>query len=203
MSSTPLNIKLVGGFAGVMLITLVVGLAGWLGVSQVREDFEEISADLLPSIVGLDRMLESQWAAHRSERTLLYEEEGEIIQRQHENLNKVWEEGERGRQTYASLPQTPEEAKLWAELEPKWHNWKKLHQEVIALINRGDEKSRQLAYALSYGPAREARLESYDLLKELLNLNIKIAGDSRQKAEVGSTRTTYLLLSSTLIATLV
>ncbi|MEW6386357.1 MAG: PAS domain S-box protein [Thermodesulfobacteriota bacterium] len=203
MKLTPLNIKLVGGFAGVILITLLVGLAGWLGVSQVKESFEEVSGNLLPSIVGLNKMMESQWAAQRAERILLYEKRPKIIENQHQNLKDAWVEAERGRQTVASLAQTPEEAKLWGKLLPKWETWEKFHRDVLALINRGDEKSLRRAYALSYGTAREARLESHELLEELLSLNIRMARDHRQKSVSSSTRTKYLLIASTLIAVLV
>ena len=46
-------VKLLGGFIIVALITLTVGIAGWIGIKGVNESVVEIGDVRLPSIYSL------------------------------------------------------------------------------------------------------------------------------------------------------
>ena len=56
MKKITLKTKLVGGFLGVGLITIVVGYAALIGMEQTGKVLTEISIEHLPSIISLAKI---------------------------------------------------------------------------------------------------------------------------------------------------
>jgi methyl-accepting chemotaxis protein len=196
MRNVKLSVKLVGGFLVVAFITLLVGFVGWRGVSQSDEALKEVAAVRLPGILGLELMSEAQTAIQKYERILVYEHDQEIVKRQYSQLEADWKQAEKGWKIYESLSQTVEEEKLWKEFVPKWEAWKKLHQEVIEFVRKGDQKS---AYTLSYGKARDALRQARKLLDEITDLNVKVADDFTKQALPQAARAKTLSLVGMLL----
>ncbi len=71
---------------------------------------------------------------------------------------------------------------------PKWETWKKLHQEVVELTKKGDDASRNSAYMVTYGKAREAFKEVEKSLNELFELNMRVAKETDAAFDKSSTR---------------
>jgi methyl-accepting chemotaxis protein len=198
MRKVKLSVKLVGGFLVVAVITLLVGLVGWRGVSQSDEALREVAIVRLPSVLGLEMMSEAQTAIQKFERILVYEQAPEIAKRQYADLEEDWKQAEKGWKIYEPLPQTVEEAKLWKEFVPKWETWKKLHQEAIEFVRKGDQKS---AYALSYDKAGTALDQSRELLDAIIDLNVKVADDFTKDALPRAHRAIILTLVGMVLGT--
>jgi len=88
MRHLPIKIKLILGFAAVGIITLFVGLTGWLGLWHLKGILREINGVRLPGIVGVAELQGHMWAIQRFERVLLYEQDPEIIKKKHTQLLK-------------------------------------------------------------------------------------------------------------------
>ncbi|MDH5299338.1 MAG: methyl-accepting chemotaxis protein [Desulfobulbaceae bacterium] len=195
MKQLSLNAKLVGGFAMVALITLIVGVIGWVGATKLDNAITEIGEVRLPSVLGLDMINEAQTAIQRGERTLLIDEVAsspEQVQSQLQHIATAWERAERGWKQYEPLPQTPEEAALWKEFVPAWEGWKKDHTAVVELVKTGNHEEAQ---ARSFGETRESFIKAEELLGRLIALNERVADE-----EVKSSETTgHLMVTCTLI----
>jgi methyl-accepting chemotaxis protein len=179
MKNMGIKTKLIGGFSLVALITLVVGIVGWTGISSTDEALREVAIVRVPSIEGLQIMNEAQTAISRFERILVYEKNPEHVARNSAGLVEAWKRAEKGWKIYEPLPQTKEEEIMWKEFMPKWETWKKAHQEVIELVKKGDHEK---AYALTYGKAREAFGPAEKLLNDLIALNVNVADEFTKKA---------------------
>ncbi len=191
MKNMGIKTKLIGGFSLVALITLVVGIVGWIGVSGTDTALREVAMVRLPSIEGLEIMNEAQTAISRYERILVYEKNPEHVARNIAGLSEAWKRAEKGWKIYEPLPQTKEEEVMWKEFVPKWETWKKAHQEVMDQVKKGDYEK---AYALSYGKAREAFKPAEKLLNDLVTLNVNVADEFTKKALPAADRAKLIAL---------
>ena len=62
MKNLRLSLKILGSFATVSLITLVIGLVGWLNVSRVSKHLNDVSFTHLPSIQALIRLNDTSFS---------------------------------------------------------------------------------------------------------------------------------------------
>ncbi|MBF0524312.1 MAG: MCP four helix bundle domain-containing protein [Deltaproteobacteria bacterium] len=192
MKNMKLGAKLLAGFSLVALITLVVGFLGWRGIQNVTASLEVVAGVRLPSVLGLGMMDEAQGSIQRYERVLIYETDSELIKRQYASLEKAFNKFDKGWKIYESLPKTKEEERLWQELIQKWSIAKKLHQEVVEIVRKGDGESRKAAHELSMGKSRDAINVVVKLLDEIIELNAKLSEDTYKEAQAQAGRATLL-----------
>ncbi|MEW6658967.1 MAG: PAS domain S-box protein [Thermodesulfobacteriota bacterium] len=202
MKHLPIRIKLILGFGAVGIITLFVGLTGWLGLWHLKGILKEINGVRLPGIVGVAELQGHMWAIQRFERVLLYEKDPEIIKRQYTQLEKAWNEAGQLLNKYERLPKTKEESQLWDRIAAKWEAWKVLHQTVIGLIKKGDQNSLRYAHELSYGKARTVFLEAQEIITHLLNVSLSITAEDHDRAETSEYRAMIILAGCTLAGVL-
>jgi methyl-accepting chemotaxis protein len=132
MKNVKLGIKLVGGFAVVALIVLVVGFFGWQGARQLNSHVEEIGLVRLPSVESL-MIIETESNAIRvSLRSLLNPRMTEEERaRQYRNIEQSRENYQTAWAIYEPLPQTPEESRLWNEFVPAWNAWAEINNQFM------------------------------------------------------------------------
>ncbi|HGJ65983.1 TPA: methyl-accepting chemotaxis protein [bacterium] len=158
--------KLIGGFVIVSLISVVIGVIGYVSL-------KEVGNVRLPSIIGLQRIFRTMNDLRVSERTLLLPDlSAEYKQLMTNRMNESWKTLEEGWKIYEPLPQTKEEAIIWKQFVPAFEDWKTKHETVIqlALAGKIDE-----AKTLSTGDGSQALLEVEEHLKSLITLNDKVA----------------------------
>lgn len=132
MKNVKLGVKLVGGFAVVALIVLVVGFFGWQGARQLNSHVNEIGLVRLPSIESLMVIKTESNAIRISLRSLLNprmtlqerERQYRNIEQSRANYQTAWD-------IYEPLPQTPEEARLWNEFVPAWNAWAAINNDFL------------------------------------------------------------------------
>ncbi len=158
--------KLIGGFVIVSLISVVIGVIGYVSL-------KEVGNVRLPSIIGLQRIFRTMNDLRVSERTLLIPDlSAEYKQLMTDRMSESWKTLEDGWKIYEPLPQTKEEAVIWKQFVPAFNDWKTKHETVIQLAQAGklDE-----AKALSIGDGSQALLKVEEHLKSLITLNDKVA----------------------------
>jgi methyl-accepting chemotaxis protein len=194
---------LIGAFFIVALVILIVGFVGWNGIYSLSNRLEEAGSVRLPAVVSLGNIDAAQHNIQKFERALVYEKNPEIVSRQYSQLEEAWNEVDKGWRLYGSLPKNSEEHRLWKELGLKWEEWKKLHTQTVELIKKGDEPSRQAAYALTYGKTREAYKESAKGLDDLIALTGKRAAEEQAAALSAAGRSKWVMTAGMVLGTLI
>ncbi len=117
--------KIMMGFGLVALITLIVGIIGFVGVNRVSSSFHEVADVRMPSIEYLKEM-EIGFENYRvAQRTLLNPNLGaEDKARQFQNIAKARERYAKAMEMFEPLEQTQEEAVLWREFKEKLEQWR-------------------------------------------------------------------------------
>jgi len=122
------------------LITLLLGIVGYYGAVKGEKSVQEIGGVRLPSI---DRLLTIKTEAERirgTMRTMIVP--GllkEVKERQPKNLADSRKTYEAAWKTYESLPQTPEEAKVWKIFVPAWNAWRAENNKFLGTMGQLDK----------------------------------------------------------------
>jgi len=134
MKNIKIGTKLIGGFAVVALIVLLVGLFGWNGSRQLQGHIHEIGDVRLPSIESL---LEAEVALEElllAQRTLMSEkldadDRDNYLEDFHEaraEYYEVWEH-------FLTLPATAEEERLSSQFEEEIADWAEVNDRWLEL----------------------------------------------------------------------
>ncbi len=174
MKNFSIRSKLLAGFGMLALITLLGGILGFYSVYSTERALKNVALNNLPGIMGLELIYESQVEIHKAELILLYEMAEDRANEQYKRIAEAWEKADRGRKLYEGIPRTRANDLLWKDFLVKWHKWKEIHENVIALLKQGYEK-RSAGYMLSYGEGYNAYLASEKLLKQIIDRNVKEA----------------------------
>ncbi len=168
MNNMKLSTKLIGGFVIVAVIAAIIGGVGFWSLNLAKTAQDDTWVDL-QAIYGLGIMNEAQTAISRFERVLCFEKDAAIIKRQYDGLDTAWKRVDEGWKIYEPLPHSPEEDALWKKLVQEWEGWKKIHQDVISLVKKGDLDA---ARDLSTGKARDHFQINEKLLDDIIELNV-------------------------------
>ncbi len=129
-----LTYKLIAGFVMVALVTLGVGLSGWLGVNGLAGHIHEIADVRLPSVSSLLAIEKSMESLRVAIRTLLNPDlKLEDRARQFSNIEAARKEYRAAWDIYEPLPQTPEAAELWKQFTQAVDAWAKENNEFLRL----------------------------------------------------------------------
>ncbi|MFH0785918.1 MAG: methyl-accepting chemotaxis protein [Pseudomonadota bacterium] len=191
--------KLYLSFFIALLFTVAAGFAGYLGMKNIDANLVEISDVRLPSILGLEIANEGQTAVQRAERTMLMPLDAKTLEVQQEMLKQAWANIDKGRKLYDPLPQSKEEEETFKKYLPAWDAWIKDHKAVIELTRNGKMDE---AKSLSFGAARDSFSAAETLLGQLIDINEKIAKESRIQSLADSKKAEMQLLITLGIAVL-
>ncbi|HAJ28504.1 MAG TPA: hypothetical protein DCG53_14900 [Syntrophus sp. (in: bacteria)] len=201
MGNMKLSMKLIGGFAIVAFICVIVGLLGWKGIYDTEKALQEVNDIRLPSVQSLQTINEAQTAVRVFERSALIPEflsSDSLMERLMKNTADAWDRVDKAWKIYESLPQTKEEEAVWKQFKPAWDAWK---VDVMQFLELVKAKKRDEALALSNGKLRESFFRSEKLLDELIQINLKAAKDAEHVAESKASLDKYLALGGMLIGT--
>lgn len=134
MKHISLSVKLIGGFASVAIITLVVGFMGWYGATSLSAHLNEACEDILPGFTSVLTMSQSFESIRVAQRTLLDPKlPRETRERQYENMARAVEDGKKARGVYESLMHSAGEVVLWQQFVPVLDAWMKENGELFQL----------------------------------------------------------------------
>jgi methyl-accepting chemotaxis protein len=140
MRNLKLKVKLVGGFLITAAITLVVGMVGLLGLSNVTSHLLQITEVDLPAVRDLQHLKIAGESVRVAQRTLLVpgldpkdrSRQFEIVAAVRDSYRKSWDE-------YEKLPKSPEAERLWKELVPAWQEWIKINNQIFEMARQWDK----------------------------------------------------------------
>jgi hypothetical protein len=134
LSRFKLSFKLIAGFIIVALITLGVGVAGWLGVNGLAGHTHDIAKVRLPGVASLLSIEKSMESLRVAIRTLLNPDLKPVDRaRQFGNIENAHKEYRTALGSYESLPQSAEEAELWKQFKPAVDAWTKENNDFLRL----------------------------------------------------------------------
>ena len=180
MKNMKLSVKLIGGFILVSVIGAIIGCVGYWALHTAKSAFEGVSRDNVPTIYSLETMHKAQVAIESAERVLVYEKNPDIMKRQYAYLEAAWKHADEGRKIYERLSHTEKETSDWNTFTQDWNAWKKSHEEVIALVRKGDSEA---ARTLSFGQSRENFQKCAPPLDKLIEHEMNIIRNDDQATE--------------------
>ena len=199
MKRITLKKKLVSGFLGVALITILVGYAALIGMEQTGEVLTEISSEHLPSLISLAKINRDLNEIRILEQGMVMEDVPDLRQKYVLQLNQYWHVLEADWKNYTVLRKTPKEAQLWQELVSERESWRKLDQEVARLVSKGDEPSLKLARNLVHSEGKDRFDQCHTRLLALYDLNERSMIFFQKKSVATLNLSKRLALTSALI----
>jgi methyl-accepting chemotaxis protein len=208
MKKMKLSVKLIGSFLIVAMITMAVGVIGWIGVSDTYEAVTEIGQVRLPSVEALLIISEAQTAVDSAENALLCPKlSAEARQTQMDRIEKAFARAEKAWKIYEPLPQSTEEAAVWKDFVPAWEKWKKDDQEFVRLAKEymhsatEEKMDKMIHQALMVNTMTFSAAET--LLGKLVDINSGIAKQAVETASRDFSRTKIVTVSGIIIGTIV
>jgi len=134
MKNLKVALKLVGGFVIVAFIVLVVGYFGLNGATRLGGAITQIADVNLPSIQSILIISEAQTAVDAAENALLASNQDAAGRKAaYERFDAAYKRAADARKIYEPLPQSKEEAAVWAKFVPAWDAWIKDHDTFVTL----------------------------------------------------------------------
>jgi methyl-accepting chemotaxis protein len=212
MNNMTLKTKLFGLISVALLGIFIVGAAGWVGLSSTAESVNEIGKVRLPSILSLKIIDEGQASIRSLNRRIAFFENDAKVQAadyaaELKKKDQIWQDITKGWKIYEPLPQTQEEAVLWAQFIKDWNEWKQGDQSITdiitALSNNKDEAKKKELF-LEFYQRMDKLLPLYDKaeasLTKVIDLNVDLgnAATSASDEQISSAKIqmiTALILS--------
>ncbi|MGK7943264.1 MAG: methyl-accepting chemotaxis protein [Microcystaceae cyanobacterium] len=131
--------RLMSAFIFMGLLVFVVALIGLIMALRLSGHVNTIGNNNLPSVKGLWMVNEAQTQIESSERAFLIldlntRERLEELGR----IEKAWEQIDEGFKKYENTPRTPEEEKIYQELQSNWDKWQQDHRAFLRLAEQFD-----------------------------------------------------------------
>ena len=115
-----LNVKLIGSFIIVALITATVGIMGYRGITQSSKDIHILGGELIPKIINLEIMKIKQTEIKVAMRSMFTADASmEDYKRLFNNIDKAREDYYQAQREYEAIPMSVEGAKLYEVLKSR------------------------------------------------------------------------------------
>jgi len=199
--------KLILGFAGVAVVGLVVGTVGIVNLRSTASSIDDLADNRMPSLVSLLRLEVAQLAVVGANRVLLNPRmtNKESRETQYDLVMENFAKADTAWNVYEPLAQTDEEAAVWKRFVPLWQDWKSQSVSLLKVIREKDDllaqgegsssaRIQQIeSNALALAPKLvESQSASFDILKELVALNNKVAQEEAANARKVSARGQFI-----------
>ncbi len=187
-----------------LLATSLIGLAG---IRQGQHDINEVGRNRLPSVLGLEIVNESQTALKANVlETAIWENDYKAnanFAALLKDKKEIWARVDKGWKIYDPLPQSADEAVLWKQFVKEWDAWKVFDSAITdtmdALSKNTSEKEQKALFVRFYKQYADA-LPAYHAaevtLDKIVDLNVKVAGDSVTGAESDAARSVWLMVAA-------
>src|SRR5581483_10566779 len=193
--------KMIGGFALVAILCIVVGISGLISMSSMNGLTEEITGNQVPSLIGLDGMNAGAADIKRLENLAVIAQmrkDTALYDSVKKDLEKTWgDDFQKGWNTYEPLSQTEEEAKVWKDFVAKWGIFKEAHKQVMETLDRGDAVQGATLAATKSKEAFYGAMKDIDRLVEIQSEEAQ-KNEHKTQSVYGSAR--LILIAVTVIA---
>jgi len=186
------GVKLVLGFAVMIVMMGFIGFSGYRGVSKVQKSLDAIFAVAMPSIdylIEADRDLQQLLVAERS---MIFADAGSDVFKQFvDDYEANMEQADTRFGKYKALATSAEEKALIPEYERARAEWKTLTRRVVEARKSDTLQGRQEALHLSLGEAAVKFEAMRDYIDQLTGIKLKHADQERQDS-AAAYRTTLI-----------
>jgi methyl-accepting chemotaxis protein len=195
LKNLKIGAKLTGAFIFVALIALVIGMAGFWGLSQVSGEIKEIGKVNLPNVENELIISEYVNKILAAERGLLLYNSKKDRDLQYENLAESIQGTLEAQKSWESVPETKEEGILWKEYKINSEAWLalvdkeiKINKEKDKLLEANAQKTDPKMTAIDeeiekiHNEARLAMRPTRAKINELKEVTIKVADGRTNKA---------------------
>ena len=204
LKNKSLKFKLILSFIIVAVITIIVGVIGWISVQRVNYYVEEIGKDNLPSIRGLNIMYESTVSEMNAVRSyMLTGTNDTIVERLEKSTVTSKERKENGYEMYDMVKKSSEEEKMWGDLKPLWEKYWKDIEDSEKLAKEYYKIKEKKEYEEVFNKIMVQDIQNYydvrDKLKAIIELNQTLA----DKNIDDSSKISTIAVLSTILAMLI
>ena len=167
-----IRIKLILGFAAMMICMAIIGYSGYNGAHVVMQELDEIFAVRLPSIdtlIEADRDLQQLLVAERSMifASAKSDEFKALVAEYEKNLQQSEERWEK----FVALAVTPEVKAIIPKYNQARKEWLSLSRKIVEGRVADSREGRRIALDLSLGEARAKFEAMRDHLDQLTGIN--------------------------------
>jgi methyl-accepting chemotaxis protein len=184
MMNLTMKVKLILLLTVAIAASVLIGMAGAVGLRDTRVSIQNIGEVNLPSVLGLEIVNEGQTAVRSATRWALTWENDYQAQDKYANVLKLkketWERIDRGWKMYESLPQTAEEAVLWKQFVKEWDSWKSSDQRItgtLEALSKNQGEAGQMALFVTLYQQLEEDAPKFHAaeasLQNIVDINIK------------------------------
>jgi methyl-accepting chemotaxis protein len=150
--------KILLGFVFCIVVSLVVGVNGYTGLSTAQQGVGDIGKNLLPSVVSVDQMVLGQVRVAYAMQVLNSRRTTDLQDRA--KVRGILNDGKKlvaeGRQRYEPLARNPEEERVWKEAAPLLTDWER---GLVTLDELVMEKDRLLMQSV---PVDDPKMKDVD-----------------------------------------
>ncbi|MCC6490993.1 MAG: MCP four helix bundle domain-containing protein [Candidatus Hydrogenedentes bacterium] len=133
---TTIGRKLLASFISVSIITLLLGAAGFYGISKGGQAIAEIGTVRLPGVQSLLVMSEALTATGSAENMLLSRNiDAKTREANHAAIDTALGRADAARARFEPLPKADDEMDIWNAFVPAWDAWRKDHDTYITLCH--------------------------------------------------------------------
>ena len=212
LKNLTIRAKLIFLIAFALLATLAIVLAAFSGLKSDKASLDEVAKVRMPSIQGLLEMKAGYFQVRLAHTQAADQENnlnaGPELTKVLARNKKGWDDFEHGLKLYEPLPQTPEEAVMWAEYVKTHEAYRAVQTKITDKIAewaklKDDPVSQKKIYAEYY----QRRMESRDLgnkastqLDALVDLNVRVGNEAVKAGETAAAQVTFVMYAVSIVA---
>jgi methyl-accepting chemotaxis protein len=190
--------KLMLGFGLVLTLLIAVSTFGITQLHQVTSQTRVINDRWLPSVFSIQEMRLGVAGFRRQQYALLVATDAAGMEKFEKAMTKSLEEFTAGQKIYDPLPQTEDEAKIYAQFGADWKSYQELSAQWLALAK--GTKRDEVAAMLMSSTMRDVFYKLDQALSKIIEINSegsKLAGTT---SETIANRALTLIIGATLLA---
>lgn len=178
-----ISLKLFSGFSIILFFMVIIGLAGYRGVSSIQGHLDSLFSTRMPSIdylIEADRDLQQLLVAERS---MIFadtksDQFKKIVEEYEKNLKQATERWGK----FKALAQSDKEKATIPKFEAALDEWMALSRKVVEGRISDTRQGRRLALDLTLGPAAEKFETMRDFLDQLTEINLAYSQQDHDSA---------------------
>ena len=200
--------KLIGGFVLIATFSLIVGVVGLINLGSMRDHFNEVGRDFLPSIAAVKTLDAAQTAIDGAENAMVAvgvaaDQRAAAVKRVEEH--KV--EFDSAFVAYAAMPKEAEEEAVYRDFTAKKTEWWQHHEEFMRRVRAAESSNNKFAIdsvaAYKRAVVTPAFSAANDALDKLTDFNEKYAAAALLGGDAQYRNSRWIVISSIVICMIV
>ena len=193
MGNIRIGVRLIAAFIIIAFLSGIIGYVGYVGINNTTNSLNKVSQIFLPSIEGLAKMRLNVGKLTLVQRSLLIHGlSATEMQTEYKNIEIARQDFQVGYDKYAPLPQTPDEALVWADFLKAYEEYKIAVDKSIELVKMWEQDPQnETKYhaAMDYAVHTSAEVNKnvVELINQLIAINEKNSTTANIEADKQAT----------------